>query len=161
MMKRFSPWPIPFRILNTSRDLDEIFSRFLGDWEPGRIPRHSMPAEYVPQAASYVDGTSLRIRVDLPGVDPKEIELTARDNQLTLKGERKAEKEQQNGNCLSQEVQYGAFARTFTLPEGVTADGLQARYHDGVLEVTIPLPAAKLPKKVPVQIKGEEQAIAS
>ena len=157
MMKRLSPWPIPFRILNTSRNLDEMFSHFLGGWEHGRIPRPAAPAAYVPQIASYVDGDSLCIRADLPGVDPTEVELLVEDNQLTLKGERKVEQEQQNGNRLAQEVQYGAFARTFTLPEGVTAEGLHARYHNGVLEVTVPLPAAKLPKKVPVQIKSEEQ----
>ena len=162
MMNRLSTWPIPFRILNTSRDIDESFSRFLGDWEQGRIPRQAVPAPYVPQIASYVDGNRICIRVDIPGVDPKEVELTVKDNQLTLKGERKAEHEQQNGNRLSQEVQYGAFTRTFTLPEGLIAEELQARYHNGVLEVTIPLPAAKLSKKVPVQIKGEEhEAIAS
>ena len=162
MMNRLSTWSIPFRILNTSRDLDEMFSLFLGDWERGGMPRHLVPTEYVPQIASYVDGTHLRIRVDLPGVDPKEVELTVKDNQLILKGERKAEQEQQNGNRFSQEVQYGSFARIFTLPEGVMAEEMQARYHNGVLEVTVPLPAAKLPKKVPVQIKGEEyQAIAS
>jgi HSP20 family protein len=162
MMNRLSTWPIPFRILNTSRDLDEIFSRFLGDWEQDRMPRHAVPTEYVPQIASYVDGNSICIRADLPGVDPKEVELTVKENQLTIKGERKAEQEQQNGNRISQEVQYGSFARTFMLPEGVMAEELQASYHNGVLEVTIPLPAAKLPKKVPVQIKSEEhQAIAS
>jgi len=159
MMKRLSTWPLPFRILNTSRDLDEMFSHFLGDWEQGRIPRPTEPAVYVPQIASYVDGNSLCIRADLPGVDPQEVELLVEDNQLTLKGERKAEQEQQNGNRLAQEVQYGAFARTFTLPEGVTAEGLQAHYHNGVLEVTVPLPAAKLAKKVPVQIKSEEQQV--
>jgi HSP20 family protein len=126
------------------------------------MPRPAAPAVYVPQIASYVDGNSLCIRADLPGVDPQEVELLVEDNQLTLKGERKAEQEQQNGNRLTQEVQYGAFARTFTLPEGVMAEELQASYHNGVLEVTVPLPAAKLAKKVPVQIKGEEpQAIAS
>ena len=162
MMKRLSTWPITFRSLNTSHDIDELFSRFLGDWEQDGMPRHSVPTAYVPQIASYVDGNSICIRADLPGVDPKEVELTVKDNQITLKGERKAEQEQQNGNRLSQEVQYGAFARTFTLPEGVTAEELQARYHNGVLEITVPLPAAKLPKKVPVQIQGEErQAIAS
>ena len=159
MMKRLSTWPLPFRILNTSRDLDEMFSHFLGDWEQGRIPRHATPAVYDPQITSYVDGNSLCIRADLPGVDPQEVELLVEDNQLTLKGERKAEQEQQNGNRLAQEVQYGAFARTFTLPEGVTAEGLQACYHNGVLEVTVPLPAAKLAKKVPVQIKSEEQQV--
>ena len=162
MMNRLSTWPVPFRILNTSRDLDEMFSLFLGDWEQGRIPRRSVPTEYVPQVASYVDGNSICIRADLPGVDPKEVELTVKENQLTIKGERKAEQGQQNGNRISQEVQYGSFARTFTLPEGVTAEGLQASYHNGVLEVTVPLPAAKLAKKVPVHIKSEEQpAIAS
>ena len=162
MMNRLSPLPIPFRILNTSHDLDEMFSLFLGDWEQGRMPRHSVPTQYVPQIASYVDGTHLCIRADLPGVDPKEVEITVKDNQLTLKGERKAEQKQQNGNRLTQEVHYGSFARTFTLPEGVTAEELQAHYHNGVLEVTVPLPAAKLAKKIPIQIKGEEhQAIAS
>jgi len=159
MMKRLSTWPLPFRILNTSRDLDEMFSHFLGGWEQGRIPRPAAPAGYVPQIASYVDGDSLCIRADLPGVDPKEVELLVEDNQLTLKGERKAEQEQQNGNRLAQEVQYGAFVRTFTLPEGVTAEGLHASYHNGVLEITVPLPAAKLAKKVPVQIKSEEQQV--
>jgi HSP20 family protein len=162
MMKRLSTWPLPIRILNTSRDLDAMFSHFLGGWEPGRIPRPAAPTAYVPQLASYVDGDRLCIRVDLPGVDPTEVELLVEDNQLILKGERKAEQGQQHGHRLAQEVQYGAFARTFMLPEGVTAEGLHARYHNGVLEVTVPLPAAKLPKKVPVQIKGEEQpAIAS
>ena len=162
MMTRLSTWPLPFRVLNTSRDLDEMFSHFLGDWEPGRIPRPAAPTAYVPQIASYVDGDSLRIRADLPGVDPTEVELIVEDNQLILKGERKAEQGQQHGPRLAQEVQYGAFARTFTLPEGVGAEGLQARYHNGVLEVRVPVPAAKLAKKVPVQIKGEEQpAIAS
>jgi HSP20 family protein len=162
MMNRLSPLPIPFRILNTSRELDEMFSLFVSGWERSEKPRPLMPMQYVPQIASYVDGTHLCIRADLPGVDPKEVELTVKDNQLTLKGERKAEQKQQNGNRLSQEVHYGAFARTFTLPEGVAAEELQAHYHNGVLEVTIPLPAAKLTKKIPVQIKGEEhQAIAS
>lgn len=156
MMTRVSTWPITFRRLNTSRDIDEIFSGFLGAWEQNRMPRPSVPTEYVPQIASYVDGNTICIRADLPGVDFKEVELTVKDNQLTLKGERKAGPEQQNGNRLSQEVQYGAFARTFTLPEGVTAEELQARYHNGVLEITVPWPAAKLPKKVSIQIKGEE-----
>jgi len=162
MMKTLSTWHIPFRSLNTSRDIDELFSLFRGDWDRAGMPGRSVPTGYVPQIASYLDGNHFCIKADLPGVDPTEVELTVKDNQLTLKGERKAAQEQQNGNRLQQEVRYGAFARTFMLPEGVTAEELQARYHNGVLEVTVPLPAAKLPKKVPVQIAGEErQASAS
>ncbi len=162
MMKPLSIWSIPFHSLNTSRDIDELFSRFLGTWDRAGTPGRSVPTGYVPQSESYLDGTTFRIKVDLPGIDPQDVELTVKDNILTLKGERKAAQEHQNGNRLQQEVRYGAFARTFTLPEEVTAEELHARYRNGVLEVTVPLPAAKLPKKVPVQIEDEErQASAS
>lgn len=116
------------------------------------MPERSAFTGYVPQIASYVDGSTFCIKVDLPGVDPSEIELTVKDNQLTLTGERKAAPEQHNGNRFRQEMSYGPFTRTFTLPEGITAEELRARYHNGVLEVIVPVPAAKLPKKVPVQI---------
>ncbi len=137
MMKALSTWHIPFRNLNTSRDIDEFFSSLLSDWQQAGMPDRSVPSGYIPQSETYLDETAFRIKADLPG-------------------------EQPNGNRLQQEVRYGAFARTFTLPEGVTAEEVQARYHNGVLEITVPLPAAKLPRKVPVRIAGEEhQASAS
>lgn len=160
MMKALVTWQIPFRNLNTSRD--EVFSSLLGDWQQAGMPGRSVPTGYIPQSESYLDETTFRIKADLPGIDPHDVELMVKDNQLTLKGERKAAQEQPNGNRLQREVRYGVFARTFTLPEGVKAEEVQARYHNGVLEITVPLPAAKLPRKVPVQIEGEErQASAS
>jgi HSP20 family protein len=162
MMKALSTWQIPFRNLNTSRDIDEFFSSLLSDWQQAGMPDRSVPTGYIPQSETSLDETAFRIKADLPGIDPHDVELTVKDNQLTLKGERKAAQEQPNGNRLQREVRYGAFARTFTLPEGVKAEEVQARYHNGVLEITVPLPAAKLPRKVPVQIAGEEhQASAS
>ena len=155
MMKALSTWHIPFRSLNTFRDMDEIFSRLLGDWERAGMSRGVRDTGYVPQIESSIEGDTFSIKADLPGVDPTDVELTVKDNQLTLKGERKAA--QQNGNRLHQEVRYGVFARHFTLPEGVQAEELQARYHNGVLEVTVPLPAAQMPKKVPVQIQSAER----
>jgi HSP20 family protein len=109
-----------------------------------------------------VDGNTIYINADLPGVEPAAVELTVKDNQLTLTGERKAALEQHNGNRCQQEVRYGPFARTFTLPDGVTAEELQARYRNGVLEITASLPAAQLSTKVSVQIAGEEpRAVAA
>jgi len=156
MMKALSTWHIPFRNLNTPREIDEFFSSFLGDWDRASLSERAMPTGYVPQSESYLDGNTFHIKTDLPGIDPHDVELTVNDNQLTLKGERKTAQEQTNGNRFQREVRYGAFARTFTLPEGVKAEEVQARYHNGVLEITVPLPAAKLPKKVPVQIEGTE-----
>jgi HSP20 family protein len=157
MIKALSTWHIPFRTLNTSRDIDELFGLFLGDWDRAGMPERPVPTGYVPQSESYLDGNTFCIKADLPGIDPKEVEITVKDNQLTLTGERKAAQEHKNGDRLRQEVRYGAFTRTFTLPEGVMAEEVQARYHNGVLEITVPLPTAKISKKVPVQIAGEER----
>jgi HSP20 family protein len=157
MMKALATWHIPFRRPEILRgDMNELFIPLLGDWERVEMPERSAPRGYVPPIASYVAGSTFCIKIDLPGVEPSEVELTVKDNQLTLTGERKAAPEQHNGNRFRQEMSYGPFTRTFTLPEGVTAEELRARFYNGVLEITAPLPAAKLPKKVPVQIAGEE-----
>ena len=138
-------------------DMNEFLLPLLGHWEQADMPeQRSTSTGYIPQIASYVEGSNLCIKVDLPGVEPTEIELTVKENQLTLSGERKAASEQHNGNRFWQEMHYGPFTRTFTLPEGVTAEELNARFSNGVLEITAPLPAARLPKKVPVQIVSEK-----
>lgn len=153
MMKTLVTWSLPFRRPEILRgDLNEFFIPLLANWEHAGMPEHSAPTEYAPQIASYVDGSNFYIKVDLPGVEPSEVELTVKENQLTLSGERKAAPEQHNGNRFRQEMQYGTFTRTFTLPKDVTAEELNARFSNGVLEITAPLPAARLPKKVPVQI---------
>lgn len=163
MMKTLAMQLIPFRRPQILRDdMNEFFLSLFGNGNQAVMPERSAGAGYVPPIASYVEGSTFRINADLPGVEPSEVELTVKDNQLTLTGERKAAPEQQNGNRFQQEVRYGPFARTVTLPEGVTAEELRARYHNGVLEVIAPLPAARLPKKVPVQLEGEEpRTIAS
>ncbi|MBI3246749.1 MAG: Hsp20/alpha crystallin family protein [Deltaproteobacteria bacterium] len=166
MMKTLVTWSPPFRRPEILRgDMNEFLIPLFGHWEHAGMPERAALTAYAPQTASYVDGSTFCIKVDLPGVEPSEVELTVKDNQLTLTGERKAAPEQHNGNRFRQEVRYGPFVRTFTLPEGVTAEELRARYHNGVLEVVVPLPAARLPKKVPVQIvqsaSVEPQTIAA
>jgi HSP20 family protein len=96
------------------------------------------------------------LKADLPGIEPQEVELTVEGNQLTLKGERKAEHEAKEGAYTYREVRYGSFVRTFRLPEGVKAEDVQASYRNGVLDVSIPLPAEQLPKKV-LLARGEQK----
>ena len=76
-------------------------------------------------------------------------------NRLTLRGERKAEHEGSEKGYGHREVQYGSFIRSFTIPEGVKAEDIQAKYHNGVLELAMPLPAEVLPKKVTIAIEGQ------
>jgi HSP20 family protein len=157
MMRELSTWS-PFQSLSSfRRDMDELFNRFFGDWERAGTPWAPMSQGYAPRVESYVDGNTLLIKADLPGIEPQDVELTVEGNQLTLKGERKAHHERQDSHYLQQEVHYGSFVRTFPLPQGVKAEEVHATYRNGVLEVAIPLPAEMVGKKVPVQIEGGEE----
>jgi HSP20 family protein len=109
----------------------------------------------VPRIESAVRENTLWVKADLPGIDPKDVEVMVEGNRLTLRGQRKAEHEGTQEGYRHREVQYGSFIRSFTIPEGVKAEDIQATYQNGVLELSIPLPAEVLPKKVNIAIEGQ------
>ncbi|MGE0679488.1 MAG: Hsp20/alpha crystallin family protein [Candidatus Binatia bacterium] len=141
------------------RDMDaffdrvwEDFDRFFTGGKRGVSPRSWARDAYAPPIESYVDGNTFVIKADLPGMELKDIELAVEGNRLRLKGERKAIDEQRNGDYFHREVHYGAFHRLIPMPEGVKVDEVQARYHDGVLEITMPAPETLATKRVPIEI---------
>jgi HSP20 family protein len=150
-------WPSPFtRLSSVRREMDDFFTQVFGNWEQGGSQWAPwLSGDYVPQLESYVRDNTLYLKADLPGMEPKEVELTVEGNQLTLKGERKAEHEAKDGEYTHREVRYGRFVRTFNLPEGVKAEDVQASYRNGVLEVSIPLPAERQPKRILI-VNGEQ-----
>ena len=91
------------------------------------------------------------IKVDLPGVNPKDVHLTFEGGYLIIEGERKRIHEVEESSILRDEVCYGAFRRSLYFPEGIKADQIKAKYHDGVLEITAPLDEKLLPKKIEVE----------
>jgi len=91
---------------------------------------------------------AILLRVDLPGIEEKDIDIQVEDGTLTLKAERKFEKETKDGNYHRVERAYGSFERSFSLPENVDGDNIAAAYNKGVLEVTLP--------KVEVQAKAKK-----
>jgi len=137
------------------REMNQLFSRFFGEGEQVGNRWQSPSASYVPQIESTVRDNTLWVKADLPGIDPKDVEVTVEGNRLTLRGQRKAEHEGAEEGYGHREVQYGSFVRSFTIPEGVQAEDIQAKYHNGVLELSIPLPAEVLPKKVNIAIEGQ------
>jgi HSP20 family protein len=154
--RELTPWQTPLRALTEmQREMNHMFSRFFGEGE--QVGNHWLsPSEsFVPRVESAVREQTLYVKADLPGIDPKDVELTVEGTQLTLRGERKAEHEGTNGGYVHREVQYGSFVRSFTIPEGVKAEDIHAKYHNGVLELAIPLPASMLPKKVNIAIEGQ------
>ena len=97
------------------------------------------------------DGTYL-VKADLPGMKKNDIHIELKDGYLTLKGERKSEHEENKDNYHRIERTYGAFERTFKVPEGVTEKDIHAKYKDGVLELTVPVPKVEEPKTVELKI---------
>jgi len=154
--RELTPWQTPLRaITEMQREMNEIFSRFFGAGEPVGNRWLSQGENYIPRIESAVRDNTLYVKADLPGLDPKDVEVTVEGNQLTLRGQRKAEHEGSEDGYLHREVQYGSFVRSFTIPEGVKAEEIQAKYHQGVLDLSVPLPAEMQPKKVNIAIEGQ------
>ena len=136
------------------RDFDQIFNRILLGRPPGRED-FAAPGEFgfVPAVESYVDKKEKKYicRVSLPGSDLKNIAIHTQGNFLTIKGERKSTRTAKEIDIMTEEITYGSFERTLTLPEGVVTDKLEAEYRDGVLEITAPVAAAALPHKIEIK----------
>src|SRR5271166_3811909 len=97
------------------------------------------------------DNGNLVVRADIPGIKPEEVKIEVEDDILTVSGEHTESKEQKDKNYVRRERRYGSFSRSMALPAGVDANEIKAKTHDGVVEVTIPLP--KEAKKETVTIK--------
>jgi HSP20 family protein len=141
----------PLRELDRfKRDFDDLFDRFLG----GRLPRQSTGSG--PALESYVENGKLFVRADLPGIEAKDVEITASGDQLTIRGKRERQHEQKGRDFIHREVAYGSFERVVKLPSGVNPDQIKASYNNGVLELTVPLPEQSQTRKVPIQSAGSE-----
>jgi len=106
---------------------------------------------WLPAAEGRLEDGTYIIQFALPGVDPKEVEVSVMDNSLTIKGERKANHDSTGKEYFVREVTYGAFQRSVTLPEGVDAARVEATYANGMLEVRVPAPRAAMPRMIEVK----------
>jgi HSP20 family protein len=158
-MKSFlSREPYPPELFDLRRDFDQVFNRMMlgqpvfGEFWAPETPRFG----FVPPVEAYVDKlkNTYVCRISLPGIDPKEIEINTKGNQLTIRGERKYTHKTEQKDMIHEEIRYGSFERTLTVPEGVQTEKLAAEYKDGVLEITAPLAVAALPKKIEVKTFG-------
>lgn len=93
------------------------------------------------------------ITAELPGMKKEDIDIEVQDGVLTLKGERKYEKEEKETNYHICERSYGTFQRAFTLPENVRADDIEAEYKDGILRLGLPKAEPQKPKEIKVEVK--------
>ena len=101
--------------------------------------------------------THFVLRADLPGLSDEDVAIELEDNVLTVTGERKAEHEDKREGFYRMERSFGQFRRSLTLPEGVDADAIEAHFDKGVLEVRIPKPEERKPRRVAIHV-GEGRA---
>ncbi len=137
-------WDPFMNFLEMSGSLDPLFEGL--EFETGWEQSCSAPA-----VESYRHNGSYVIRVDLPGVKAKDVNLNFEGGMLTIEGERKKSSDSEEDQLLHEEVCYGPFRRSFYIAEGVKKDQIKAKYHDGVLEVTAPVQEKFLPRKIEVQ----------
>jgi HSP20 family protein len=104
-----------------------------------------------------VERDQFHVKAELPGIDPKEIDLSVDDNQLTIKGERKTSEEKKEEGYVLREIAHGRFERTVRLPEGADIEKINARYDKGVLHITVPVKEALASKKVPIEVTAGEK----
>jgi HSP20 family protein len=111
--------------------------------------------EWAPAIDVVTEDGDLVIKAELPGVKQEDVDITLQDNVLTVRGERKAEQEEERGGYYVRERRYGSFSRSLTVPEGVDESKIHARYENGVLEVTVK-GAAQVQEPKRIQLEGSD-----
>ncbi len=136
------------------RSMDRLFERRFGHrWSaPDTTTEWTFT---LPVETGWTDDR-LNLRVVLPAVTEKDFTLTVQGNQLVIRGERKPPEGFGREDTIWHAIPYGKFERVVDLPSGLDLDKLEARLHDGVLDIHIPLTAEVKPKKIPIQV-GEER----
>ncbi|MCX8044578.1 MAG: Hsp20/alpha crystallin family protein [Desulfobacterota bacterium] len=136
----------PFEAL--TRWFDDIDRLFNEDFFATPFERTWVPAVDVEEK----DGAYI-VKADLPGLKKEDIHVELQDGILTLRGERNEKHEEKKGNYYRLERCHGSFERSFRIPEGVTEKDITAKYHDGVLELKIPVPKDESKKAIPIKVE--------
>jgi HSP20 family protein len=141
---RYEPWQVMGRL---QRQIDQIF----GDSFASPAATGENSVAWIPTVDIHEEPEKFVVRADLPGVDPKDISITAENRVLTLRGQRQFERSETQKGFERLERVEGSFLRRFTLPNNVQDDQIKARHVNGVLEVTIPKVATPEPHRVSVE----------
>jgi HSP20 family protein len=144
----------PFREFSTLQDrMNRLFRDSYSEGQEALTTSSFAPAVDV-----YEDEHNVTLKIEVPGIEEKDIDVRIENNTLTVTGERKFEKEEKEENYRRVERQYGSFTRSFTLPNTVDHEKVQANYDKGVLKITLAKKAEAKPKQIKVNV-GSEKAL--
>ncbi|PYV47560.1 MAG: molecular chaperone [Acidobacteria bacterium] len=144
----------PFREFTTLQDrMNRLFRDNYGEGQEALST-----STFAPPVDVYEDEHNVTLKIEVPGIDEKDIDVRIENNLLTVHGERKFEQEEKEENFRRVERQYGSFTRSFTLPTTVNADQAQAHYDKGILKIQLAKKAEAKPKQIKVNV-GSEKAL--
>jgi HSP20 family protein len=146
----------PFREFATMQDRMNRMNRLFRESYSPEGPEEALTTtSFAPPVDIYEDEHTITLKLEVPGIDEKDIDVRIEGNTLTVHGERKLEKEEKEENFRRVERQYGAFTRSFTLPGSVDLGQVSADYDKGVLKINLAKKAEAKPKQIKVNIRGE------
>lgn len=149
MVWELLPWE-PFEFEKVRREMDRIWDSF---FEEKPVKRVRGRREWVPSLDISETKGELVVKVDLPGIDPKEMDISLNDDVLTIKGEKKQEKEEKEEGYHLVERNYGSFTRSIRLPKEVQSEKIKAVYKNGVLRITLPKSKEAMRKEIKIKVE--------
>ena len=132
--------------------LSERMNRMLEGSYRGTDEDWALGGSWAPAVDIYEKDGNIVLKAELPGVDPKDVDVRVENNLLTLRGERKFDTEVKRDNYHRVERSYGSFSRSFTLPNVVDTQNIKAEYRDGVLHLTLPKREEAKPRQIQINV---------
>jgi len=147
----------PFREFSTMQDRMNRMNRLFRESYSPEAPEEALTTtNFAPPVDIYEDEHTITLKLDVPGIEEKDIDVRIEGNTLTVHGERKIEKEEKEENYRRVERQYGSFTRSFTLPSSVDTGQVNAHYDTGVLKISLAKKAEAKPKQIKVNLGSEK-----
>lgn len=161
-------WPRdPFAVAHRfAEEMERVFEDFgfgrglsipraLGErWWPATGGQGMEPSAWSPQVEVFERDNRFVIRADLPGLTKNDVQVEVAEGTVTIRGERRQEQEERREGYYHTERSYGTFYRSIPLPEGIEAEGAEANFHDGVLEITMAAPKHEVCQARRIEVKG-------
>ena len=142
----------PFSLLQ--REMDSLFDRFHRTFDAGPLFEGN-GGTFSPRIDVIEGEKEIKVTAELPGVDEKDVEVLLSRDSITIKGEKKYEKESKDKNYYQSECSFGSFSRTIPLSEEINTDKVKAHYKKGVLTVTLPRTAETIMNTKKIKVTGE------
>jgi len=147
----------PFREFPTMQDRMNRMNRLFRESYSPEGPEEALTTtSFATPVDIYEDEHNITLKVEVSGIDEKDIDVRIDNNTLTVQGERKIEKEEKEENFRRVERQYGSFSRSFTLPSSVDSGQVSANYDNGVLKIKLAKKAEAKPKQIKVNVGSEK-----